>query len=390
MGRRGKKTKHPGLYRLKDGWSVYFKVTSPQTGKAQYKRALLGEMTEAQALQELAKIKQEVADAQYGNPLTPLQLSITDYAVRWLEAKAARGKASSASTHRSYLQHYILPQLGDIYLGSLTRRDVERWVTWAESVRKSLPLKKDQVEPSGLGDYYSPASVKGWWGTLCMLLKDAAADFDLKDSTLRVSPPKPKGKKKRTRKTLNPQERAWLLAWTFVHRRHRYVEVLLLAHTGMRPGELYGMHLDQLDMGRRLITVSRAVWSKINDEPKTEAGFRVIPMTGQAHEALQEHLELRDAKDGGGNFIVFPNSNGEYRDGDSLRKPLGAASKALGLDFVVTPLVLRRTFATLGRSQENDLTLQRMMGHADLEMTDVYTETKLAQMRSVVERAARS
>jgi len=138
----------------------------------------------------------------------------------------------------------------------------------------------------------------------------------------------------------------------------RRLLVMFALYTGMRPGEIASRTLADLEFDRGLI--------RVDDHP--EQGFmvkagqrRLVPMLPK----LQEELEA--ARD------EFPTS-GPIFEGQSLKMTLRRASKAAGLDFVLSPHGCRHSFATRAASDRWPIRLlQDWLGHSDLRMiSEVY------------------
>ena len=144
----------------------------------------------------------------------------------------------------------------------------------------------------------------------------------------------------------------------------REVIIYTLAYTGLRWGELAGLHAEDVDLKRGRIHVNRAA---------VEAGGQIVVGTPKSHELrtvpvpdfvaamLRDHLPVTG--------IVFPNSQGGYMMSPRSK---GWWAKALNQSGVprVTPHELRHTAASLAvQSGAHVKALQRMLGHASAELT---------------------
>jgi integrase len=65
---------------------------------------------------------------------------------------------------------------------------------------------------------------------------------------------------------------------------------MLAAATGMRFGELAGLHTEDVDLERRTVTVRRSVWKGREVAPKTKAGYRDIPIDEATARVLGDFL----------------------------------------------------------------------------------------------------
>jgi integrase len=269
-------------------------------------------------------------------------------------------------------------------LTEITRKEVEDWVIWAENCPKTVQRRDNQGGEVG----YSNKTVLGWWNVLKIVLRDAAAHYDLKDPLARVQPPKRDGGVKRERRTLTTDQLKRMLESLEQRHPQHYAAGLLLASTGMRSGEVFGLHWEDVDLEGRVIRIQRAVWRGRLDTPKTEAGRREVPITAQLAKVLRDHRrqQLMGQHPGLEVGIVFPSITGGYRCGLALRRPLELAAQDVGVKLHVTPQVLRRTFNTLALLAGVDrVVLRSVMGHTDESMTEHYAGVGLESKRAALE-----
>lgn len=154
----------------------------------------------------------------------------------------------------------------------------------------------------------------------------------------------------------------------------RYAEIVTLAYTGMRIGELYGLEWQDVDLAGRTLKIRRAVWRKQVASTKTDAP-REVPLPSIVVDVLKTHRaqQVAEQHPGLAAGIVFPSDAGERRYGSSLRKPMALLQEHLGFEVRITPQVLRRTFNTLMLEAHVDrIVLRSIMGHSDESMTQRY------------------
>jgi integrase/recombinase XerD len=154
--------------------------------------------------------------------------------------------------------------------------------------------------------------------------------------------------------------------------------VELLYATGLRVSELVGLKTGAVEKGRDLLVVR----GKGGRE-------RMVPMSPRARNALQHWLKHRRGKGTlQADDRIFP-SHG--RAGHLTRQHFALELKALatraGLDpELVHPHVLRHAFAThLVNSGADLISVQQMLGHADISTTQIYTHVSGERLRSLVE-----
>ena len=173
---------------------------------------------------------------------------------------------------------------------------------------------------------------------------------------------------------------------------------LLLLCTGLRKSEALALTWDDVDLSKKEITITKSLdyavgASPVVKSPKTEAGYRIVPIVDILKDALQE------AKASSVSPYLFPaqESNRAGRGGGymTLRGYEGAWMRYCenaGLINDGKPTItahnLRHGTATLMfELGVDELTAQRILGHSRVEITrEIYTELREGQNRISVEK----
>lgn len=356
------KTEHEGIYRLDDGrFKIDTNAVCPKTRKLKRRRKTMPMGTTlAGAIRERDAIKATI----HGEPQPKTsRLTLAAYADRWLQRKAARLKPNTHATYSQILADVIIPQLGTLYADVIVRADVEEWCVWAQNLRQPT------------GEAYSDATLLKWWRTLTVLLKDLAADIDIKDPTRRVDRPTSRLKNVREKQTLTAKELGAFLDAAQLVCEARYAELITLAYSGLRIAELYALQWGDVDAERGVLLVQRTISKgQLTDTTKT-GDSRVVAVPELVIETLQAHRTemIRGQHRGLSSGLIFPSNAGTPRTNSSLTKPVRAAAKAAKLDIIPSPQVLRRTYNTLMlREGVNETVLRSQMGHCSQAMTARY------------------
>lgn len=177
-----------------------------------------------------------------------------------------------------------------------------------------------------------------------------------------------------------------------------YCEVLL--DTGMRPGELGGLHQVNIDFAGKFVYVKDVVvrgGREIKGIPKGKKN-REVPLTSRSVEILQKWCDARpDKRNGCGQTHVYKRrpSRTPCKSELAFRQPNGAPFNEGNFYFIFQralaraglrprqPYALRHTYATRLAEAGIDITeLARLLGHSDLRMTMRYIHrTKAARAR---------
>ena len=154
--------------------------------------------------------------------------------------------------------------------------------------------------------------------------------------------------------------------------------VKFLAYTGLRWGEMAALRVQDFDMLRRRVNVSRSVTESgglVWSTPKTHER-RSVPFPAALADELST-LMLDKGRDG----LVFTDLRGGVLRNSNWRsrvfEPAVQACQAADKSFpVITPHDLRHTAASLAiHAGAHPKVVQRMLGHASAAMTlDVYAD----------------
>jgi len=130
---------------------------------------------------------------------------------------------------------------------------------------------------------------------------------------------------------------------------------LLGSHAGLRLGEVFGLHWEEVDFMKGVITIKRSY-----SGPTKNGKTRKVPMSSQIERML---LDLEGYKTKTGPIFKPSNPNPELR---GLCKQIGISE--------ITFHGLRHTFATLAlESGKNPKDVQKIMGHSQLStLLDIY------------------
>lgn len=367
-----------GIYELPDGrLKIHATGKCPLTEKMLHRRETLAPgATLAQAQLRRVEIARELTSAPSPEPAPPT--TIADYAERWLMRRKARLKPGVARLYAAILADHILPELGHLPCEGLTREHVADWIVITEGARKAD------------GAQYSKNTLRNWWRVLAEILRDMAVDLELPDTTRRLRGPVSHVVADRETRTLSREQLGALIASARIHAADRVAEIITLAYTGIRAGELYGLRWCDVDEDRQILHIVQSSSHGAITTTKTGVA-REAAAPGLVFEELAQHRRelIAEQHPGLSTGLVFPSSVGGAREVGSLTKPLRRATEGAGIDIHVTPQVLRRTLNTLLVVQGEDrLVIRAQMGHTSEQMTKRYAgiraESKITAIRAVI------
>lgn len=161
----------------------------------------------------------------------------------------------------------------------------------------------------------------------------------------------------------------------------------MLYASGLRASELVTLPLSALIMETTTKTLKKVLCIRGKGERE-----RLVPLNDHAYRALLAYLNVRDVfvpPSKTTNHFVFPSHS---HDGHITRQYLGKQIKRLadlaGIEpESVSPHVFRHAFAThLLENGADLLMIKKLLGHADIETTQIYTHVLPQHVRDLVEK----
>ncbi|MBO7453117.1 MAG: site-specific integrase [Paludibacteraceae bacterium] len=174
----------------------------------------------------------------------------------------------------------------------------------------------------------------------------------------------------------------------------RYYEgIYILFKTGLRISEFCGLTVKDVDFKKHSIRIDHQLNKKAGtgyyiQDPKTENGNRIIPMTPDVEECFRKVIENRNPPskeptvDGKKGFLFFDKDghivyslHWEHYFKHILKKYNSTHRRKLP---TITPHICRHTYCSnMAKSGINPKILQYLMGHSDISITlNTYTHVK--------------
>lgn len=152
--------------------------------------------------------------------------------------------------------------------------------------------------------------------------------------------------------------------------------VSLLLYSGLRVGEVCRLDLESVDFQEKTIRVRSGKGDK----------DRLVVVADSCLADLHDWLRHRPDS---ATALVFPGKSGPRRLTErTVQRVVLRIAKAAGLGKKVTPHVLRHTLATTLLRRGGDIRfIQRILGHASIATTQLYTHLDDAELRRMYDRA---
>lgn len=369
----------PGVYTDESGrYRVIATGISLDERRLQRVATLPEGSTLAQATARRQALKEEIEnEGSETVEVTVSVKSITLFAAQWVAEMISENRWGhrTARSNRQNLRIHILPVIGHIDVDDLQRDDVRDWIEYAQGSRLND------------GRRYGHRSLQRWWRVLKHLVKAMYLEghVDRRFVEWVRDQPGPQGDKKLRREsaTLTHSELLRFVEAAKEDSGGYYAEIVTLAFTGMRAGEIYGLDWHHIDFSEMSITLEQS-YSKGRLGPIKTGVPRVVPMLPQVAEAIQEHRVklMRDQNLGLHAGIAFPSTTGKRRTLRGLHTAMQRIAESCGIDVKVGPQVLRSTFVTLLRQMgAGEDQVKGIVGHMSDDSKEHYTRPRVEDLQ---------
>lgn len=154
--------------------------------------------------------------------------------------------------------------------------------------------------------------------------------------------------------------------------------ILMLYETGMRVSELTGLDDADIDLAQQELHIT----GKGNKQ-------RIVPFGTELRQQMLGYMQMRDAQHGGtGTAAFLRNDKGARMTQAQVRTVVKQQLMAVDHLGKRSPHVLRHSFATAMLDNGADLeSVQKLLGHASLATTEIYTHTTFEQLKQIYSKA---
>ena len=251
--------------------------------------------TKPEAERHLKKVEGDLARGLYIDPGAG-RITFREFAERWRED--ALHRPLTASRVLGELENHVYPEFGGRSLSGIRPSDIQRWVT-------------------RLGGKLAPASVESVYTTLRGVFEAAVRDDVLPRTPCRgIRLPD----KRKSAKPVMPLETVRAVVSGLPDRYK--ATVLLVAGSGLRQGELFGLEPHHFDADRLTLRVEQQLVTPTENvpylaQPKSTASYRDIPLTRETADMLTAHMN------------AFPPAAVEIEDRTDPHKPFRRTARLL-------------------------------------------------------------
>lgn len=268
----------------------------------------------------------------------------------WKQNKLSLFKPSCQENMGQHLSKYLLPRFGQMSLSTIDERQAQEFVAFLN--------RKGTLQPK---------SIRNIVGVLKMILGVKVwRDWSLSMPEIPV---------KEQRYFTEDEMRSIVGAAKGQWR----VMFATLASTGLRCGEVFGLHVNDLEFEHGRIRVRRSVWKGQEVSVKTKAGYRVVHVDPALADMIRQHLGTRTAG------RVFHTNRMTPFSKDNVRRKLHGILETLGLDRGGLHAFRHGRVSVLRENGVPDDLVREWVGHSSLRTTSRYTHFRDDYRRQVAD-----
>jgi integrase len=311
--------------------------------------------------------------------------TVGEFLHRWLPTLETRGlRPSTIASYEMIVEKHLIPRLGRTPLERLSAQELNACYT--------AMLQHGRRDGTG---GLSPRSVRYAHTVLRKALSDASRWGELaRNPAVNADPPSAKSAKARTMTTWRPSElRAFL---EHIRGDELYACFWLAANTGMRRGEVLGLHWRDVNLDSARLSVAQSLVGSATgtylSPPKTDRGRRSIALDRATvtvlrdHQAKQQEARAAACSPPGDHNLVFCHSDGRPINPNRLTQAFSRHLRAAGLSKIRLH-DLRHTHATLAlEAGIHPKVISEPLGHASVAITlDIYSHALPALQETAAE-----
>ena len=265
----------------------------------------------------------------------------------WKDNRLSLLKPSCQETMGGHIEKYLLPRFGQLSLDSIDERQVQEFI--AELNRTEYRQGK------GKRKKLSPKSIRNIIGVLKLVLGGKVW------REWKLSLPEAPVKEQRC---FTPTEMLQIINAATGQWKPLFAT---LASTGLRAGEAFGLHVEDLDLSAGKIFVRRSIWNGQEVTVKTKQGYRVVSIELALAEMLKQHLNGRVSG------RLFQTTTGTPFSKDGVRRKLQTILRTLGLEKGGLHAFRHGRVSILQANGVPGDLVKEWVGHSSLRTTSRYT-----------------
>lgn len=296
----------------------------------------------------------------------PGNITVAEFVNRWVTDVAAhRVRPATLDAYQRRLTHHIIPFIGKIKLSALRPDQLQK-------------MYSDLVSKEG----YAPGTVLISHSVLHQALAQAV-EWNLigKNPAGLVHPPRSRSSNRNLiglpdlQRVIDTGKNSWLGPL-----------VALAVSTGLRRGELIGLHWTDVHLDDAYLEVKQAVVHIVHKatvlaDPKSKSSIRRVTLPASTVQALRQWHEVGATSD-----LLFPNTHGGLLHPNTVNAVWGKTLADLGIPHVVFHSLRHLSATLLMEAGVSAKVVQERLGHSSIAITlGIYSHVTPSLERSAAD-----
>jgi integrase len=288
----------------------------------------------------------DVVSFRCGHVFVPQEL-LPEEASWWKANRLSMFKTSTREVMGSHLDKYLIPRFGSLPIAAIDERRVQEFIADMTHVKYTWP--------DGVSRKVSPKTIRNVVGVLKQILgKKVWRDWNLRFPEIPL----------KEQRYFTEEE---MLRIVGAARGQWRILFATLASTGLRAGEAFGLHVEDLDLASGRIKVQRSMRNGEEGSLKTKRGYRVVNIEPALAQMLKQQLGGRSAG------LVFTTRNGTPLEKGNVRRKLIQILKSLNLKPAGLHAFRHGRVSILQSNGVPGDLVKEWVGHSSLQTTSRYT-----------------
>ena len=292
--------------------------------------------------------------------------TFTEFAEVWKSRALALMKPSTQKAAQTHLLNYLIPEFGKMRLDEFGVGPVQVLISGMAASNRSRHYIKNVI-----GTLQSMIRSARSWGYLVGELR--TADLTLPGEGIRTAPRFFTAEQ--TIAIIDAAKNPWRMVFA------------LAAMTGMRPGEVLGLAVDDLDFGDHLIHVRQTAYYSKLQTPKSRSSVATVPMPGPLEEMLRGYLKTW--KPNAARLLFATRRSTPFSENNVVQRKLWPILDSLGIPRCGMHAFRHGCISLMVASGASPAVAQRQARHSDMLTTlRYYTHILGNEQRDAAERVA--
>ncbi len=314
------------------------------------------EMTKPEAKRKLRALLEEMginSSAHLDRAINPVE-TLAQKVQWWEDNVLPTHKPSSQNSSHYVIKKHLIPHFGALPVDMVDERRVQEWVTGLQ--------KEGKLAPKSIHNVYK---------ILRLIIGKPSKDWSIRLP----------GIPEKEQRYFTPEEVKKII--DAAEGQYKPLFALQFA-TGMRFGEIAGLHVEDIDFEQSVIRIRRSTYRLQEVTPKSQAGHRLIDVDPDTMTMLKEYLANRQTG------RVFQTKNKTPLVVNNVnRHVLKPLCKELKIPLGTTHAFRHGRISVLQQNNVPGDLIKKWVGHTNLKTTSRYTHFPTEYRQEIVSRLAK-